>query len=365
MLLPLHANPSLDGRLVAFRISNGALAQKELPTRMKLLDWGTNQTIKGPVIVDAETVRQLSVNQAKNGYDRVAIDFNHQTVPGSEEYEKLIKHRGSIDPLPVAGYGTPVVIPGDGLYLENIEWTPAGREAALNYHDLSPTPLLNKKGEVVFLHSVALCRQGAVDGLSFFNASLLNLKPMATDNTTPNSAVDFRSLLVSILQKLGVSIPDGASDSDIASMVDQYKAPEAPKGGDKKKGEDEDGGDAPPTTMTAGEQFLFKQIQALRGDREVDAKNALVVRASQEGKVIPLGADEIKATPLAVLQVLVDKLPATVPTVPAQRGNGGGEQPVTLSAEEKAVIKNLGISEEAYLKDKKANPLPADRRATI
>jgi phage I-like protein len=364
LLTTLHAQPPFAGRLVALRISNGARDQKDLPTRLKLLNWGVNQTVKGPVTVGKESAKSLAVNQAKQGYDRVAIDFNHQTVPGSEEYQKIIKLRGSIDPLPVAGYGTPVVIPGDGLYLENIEWTPSGQENARNYHDLSPTPLLNKQGEVVFLHSVALCRQGAVDGLTFFNASLLHLTTMDNDTTTTpppsNSGVDYKGLLISILQKLGVAVPDGASDADIAGMVDQFKAP-APTPPTTKK----DGPASPeapdPTTMTPGERFIFSQLQKLQADRDGDAKHTLILRASQEGKVIPLGAEEIKATPLSVLQVMVDKLPpGTVPTQ-SHRGNGaapaGGTPPLTtLTAGEKEMCLNLGITEESFLKEKQKNP---------
>lgn len=340
MLIPLHANLQLAGNLVALRISNGAIAGETLPGRLKLLKWGVNETVKGPVTVGPETVRQLSANQAKRGYDRVAIDYNHQTVPGSEEHDRIVKQRGSIDPLPVAGYGTPVVIPNDGLYLENIEWTPSGLDSARNYSDLSPTPQLNDKGEVVFLHSVALCRQGAVNGLTFFNSSFLkSLTTPSMDNpTTTSSAINFRDLFVTLLKKLGLTVPDGASDSDIAGLVDQFKAPEVKK--DEK---------VEPMSVEA-------RLAKLETDRAEEAKTNLVLVASSQGKVIPLTPEAIKVIPLAILKELVDKLPAgTVPLVAGQRP-AASTQVTTLTAEEKETCRLLHIDEAKFLKDKQADP---------
>jgi phage I-like protein len=257
---------------------------------------------------------------------------------------------------------SPLVIPGDGLYLENIEWTPEGEAHARNYHDLSPAPVPNKKGVVVMLHSVALCPQGAVDGLSFYSNSFI--KPLNTmDSTTSdNSAVDYKGLLISILQKLGCDVPDGASDSDIAGMVDQYKTPPpAPKTGDKKGDAPPAKGDAPPdpTTMSVNERFLLGEIQKLSAGNEKGAKAALVLRASQEGKVIPLGAKEIDATPLNVLEVLVEKTPATVPLDSRRPAGATTVTPaaaLTLTADEKQLCVNLSIKEEDYLKEKQKDP---------
>lgn len=347
MLRPLHANPndltSLKGSLVSFRISNGAMAAKELPKRLKLLNWGVNETVKGPVTVGAQTVAQLSANQAKLGYDRIALDFNHQSVPGSDTFKP--------DPVEVAAYGTPVVIPNDGLYLENIEWTPAGEKYASNYHDLSPTPKLDAQGEVVFLHSVALCRQGAVKDLSFYNASFLKPlnTPMETQPTTPmatpaapasTNAPDYRGLLIALLGKLGCNIPDTATDADIGTMVDQFKAPAPPAA---PAGKEKEAPAAPATPMS---------VEARLDKMERD--NLLLLAANQ-GKVVPLSASEIDATPVAVLRGMIEKLPAgAVPTSSRQGGNPARPEVkgkiTTLTAEQQKIARNLQISEEKYLK---------------
>ena len=330
---------ALRGQLLSFRIANGALTVKELPTRLKLLNWGVNETVKGPVTVGPQTLARLAANQARLGYDRVQIDFNHQTVPGSETWQA--------DPVEVAGYGTPVVIPHDGLYLVDIEWTPAGKKYAVNYHDLSPTPKLDDCGEVVFLHSVALCRQGAVHDLTFYNASFLQPQtrpqpPM--ENTTPTAApqgeaVDNRGLLVALLQKLGVTLPDTATDADIATMVDQFKAL-APAADDP---DDDRRSNAAPT-RPLGVETRIDQIE----------KDGLLTLAATQGKVIPLNAEEIRTTPIAVLRAMIDRLPVgTVPLAARQGGNPARpNEPgrvASLNAAQKLIVKNLNLSEEKYL----------------
>jgi phage I-like protein len=329
---------TLRGQLLSFRIANGALEVKGLPTRLKLLNWGVNETVKGPITVGAQTLRRLAVNQARLGYDRIQIDFNHQTVPGSETYQA--------DPVEVAGYGTPVVIPDDGLYLVDIEWTPAGKKYAANYHDLSPTPKLDDKGEVVFLHSVALCRQGAVRDLTFYNASFLQpqASPSPMENTTPTAApqgdaVDYRGLLVALLEKLGVNIPDTATDADIATMVDQFKAP-ASDDADPDANGFVDSTPARPL----GVEARIDQIE----------KDGLLTLAATQGKVVPLNAEEIRATPITVLRSMIDRLPAgAVPLATRQGGNPakshGPGRVTALTAAQKLIVKNLNVSEEKYL----------------
>jgi phage I-like protein len=339
-------------RLVTLKISNGGINSDELPTRLKLLNWGNNGSIKGPVKVGADTLRDLAANQKETGFDRVALDFVHQTVEGSDTYQK--------DPVEVAAYGTPEIVPNDGLYLTDLEWTPAGKKYASNYHDLSPTIKLNANGQVVFIHSAALCRQGAVEGLHFFNVPLplKHHTPTSMADPTTDNTVDYKGLLVSLLQKLGVTVADGASDADVASAVDQYKAPTPPPAA--KKDTPAAGGAAEVTPMSV--EAIGKIIdQRLQANNETNERSALITLATSQGKVIPLSAAQVAATPVDVLRTLVDKAPATVPLtqLTAAGGAAPGGQLVALSAQEKEVCKILGVPEEAY---RKSNP--AEVRAT-
>ena len=134
---------------------------RDLPTRIKLLSWGVNPSTEGDVIVDDRTVAAFASMQHKIGRERAPLDFEHNTVPGTPEYER------SQEPRPIAAMGTPVVIPGEGVFLEQLSYTTTGETTARDFEDVSAAPLLNKSRVVVGLHSAALTRTGAVYGAHF------------------------------------------------------------------------------------------------------------------------------------------------------------------------------------------------------
>ena len=145
-------------------INNQALKKKALPTKLKVLAWGKNETNDGDVFLNADSVRVFEAYQIKAGRDKsVPIDFDHSTVKGSKEYVQG-------QPKAIAGYGDPVIVEGDGLYLYNIEWTDIGEKFARNYKDLSPAAVLDRQGVLLGLDSVALTPTGAVRDLNFFSA---------------------------------------------------------------------------------------------------------------------------------------------------------------------------------------------------
>ena len=145
-------------------IDNHALDSKSLPKKLKILNWGENVTNDGSVFLNDKTMDVFIENQLKTGRDKsVAIDFDHNTVVGSKEYIKG-------EPKKIAGYGDPEIVAGDGLYLNNIEWTPLGEENARNYKDLSPAAIVKNDGTVIGLDSVGLTPHGAVYNLSFYSA---------------------------------------------------------------------------------------------------------------------------------------------------------------------------------------------------
>lgn len=150
--------------LTALRaISNAALKGDKLPERIKIFNWGDNPSIKGNFRAGDKTAQLLHTNQRSLGFERVAIDYNHCTVEGSPEFVKG-------QPKAIFGYGRPHCIPGDGVYLEEITWTPLGAEHARNYEDLSPAAG-NASGEIDFIHSVALTPNGCLHDVTFFSAS--------------------------------------------------------------------------------------------------------------------------------------------------------------------------------------------------
>ena len=135
-----------------------------LPKRLRLLKWGVNPSTEGRVIVNETTLAGFAAFQRERGREEVPLDFEHATVPGTPEFNR------TNEPRPIAAMGRPVVLAGDGLYLDNLTWTETGRAMLLHFKDLSAAPWLNSAGVVLGLHSGALCRAGAVPGIHAFAA---------------------------------------------------------------------------------------------------------------------------------------------------------------------------------------------------
>lgn len=155
-------------KLEIFRIENAnplAGATGALPNRFKVLGWGANPNTKGrPLIVSTKTVQALPALQRARGHQKVALDFEHNTVPGSKAYKE------SQEPRAVASFNTLEVVEGEGVFFNVDRWTPEGAKGAPNFQDISPAVEMDDQGHVVFIHSAGLCRNGSVYDLEFFNA---------------------------------------------------------------------------------------------------------------------------------------------------------------------------------------------------
>ena len=139
----------------------GSAAALPLPTRVKLLGWGKNETSEGLVIVDELTARVFAANQRAIGRERVAVDYEHNTVPGTPEYKR------TSEPRPVAGHSALVCVPGEGIFAEAITYTATGQNHAKNYEDVSLAPYLDSDNRVIAAHSFGLTHTGAAYGIHF------------------------------------------------------------------------------------------------------------------------------------------------------------------------------------------------------
>lgn len=148
----------------------------DLPPRINVAPWGTHNTSKGRVVINETTARELPVNQKRAQYDRVALDFEHNTIPDSQTY------RG--EPAKIAAMATPSVVPGEGIIFDALDWTPEGREYIGNNHycDISPALQFNPQDEAILIHSAAVCRMGAIPGLTFFSTNPLVESAIVSDD---------------------------------------------------------------------------------------------------------------------------------------------------------------------------------------
>jgi phage I-like protein len=299
-----------------------------LPRRLLVLPWGESQALDGsPVIVDDLTLSVFAANMAKARADEIALDFQHGTHLADSKPEPQ-------GPVKVAAYGTCEVVSGEGIYFCPTVWTPEGEESftGRHYRDLSPTPFRDDAGRVVALHSIALCRMGQIAGLHAFGAPVTaGATPLSTDATTMDpeqSDLDFRSLLISLL---GLNA-ETATDEDIVSAAQAKAAGEAEAMAVPEK----------PATPCAADPMAAR-FDAL--EREL-----IVTQATSAGKIIPLAADAIAALTPAQLRATVAAIEPTVPLKGSTPANEVTPGPKPLSADEKEVCRQLGISEEQFRK---------------
>ncbi|WP_395737423.1 phage protease [Prosthecobacter sp.] len=303
-----------DERLLCLRANapqfDPAKGADGLPQRMLVLGWGEHATTQGKVIVDDATMRQLAdYNRAKN-WDRIAVDFEHSSVPGSPTYKG--------EPVKVAGYGKLELVPNEGIYLLMSSWTPEGKEFAAggHYGDLSPVVKCNEKDEVIGLHSVALCRHGATPGLVFLSATAPGKSeatpPSATHPSNTMKPEDFQKALAKAL-----GLPDTASAEDIlAALTAKLEAKDAAtdkaESGDMK---------ALSASLAEIKGLLKQQSDTIKAQDErikllssgVDnSERATILReAAAAGKQVPPSA--AKNLGVADLKLLCAELPVTVP----------------------------------------------------
>lgn len=330
-------------------VSNGALSAPELPTRLKVLPWGESESTKGRVVVGLETLSALPAMQRTLGFERVALDWEHGTVPGTTAYKE------SAEPRSVAAYGTVCVVEGEGLFLDNLVWTPEGKAKAMNFEDLSPAVKQNKAGEVLFCHSVALTRHGAIYDLQFFSVSapvqneqkedpemkeemlkLLGLTPEATPEEIA-AAIEKMAALLKMLASLtpeAVTAMSALSAADVTQKLTVLSAVS-------------DSGTATISDLVRKVGSIESQLLTFSAEKSASERGALQSRAAREGKVIPLSAEQIAAMDLIVLSSLVEKLPVTVPmdqrTVPSVVMHSAETDNAVMRAE---IAKNCGLKVE-------------------
>lgn len=295
----------VNARILAYRISNEALAAKELPRRLKFADWGDMAGVKGARIrVNSHTAAVLPARQRTEGWDRIALDYEHNCLRGTPEYER------SQEPRAVAAYGVVQCVPGDGLYLDELSWTPHGEKFAKEYCDLSPAPVQLGDGTIVGVHSVALCRHGAIDGLSFYSVEL----------PSKETDMDWRKWLLGFIgkgddtkdedlqkgfgEKIVVMCAEaaGAVKAELGKRVEILEAAVklAPAG-------------ETVTALSAEVATLKTQIADYKGEIAKRDRQDLLSQAAREGKVVALSAEAIGKLSIEELREHIEKTAVTVP----------------------------------------------------
>lgn len=151
-------------------VSFNAVRQGEpLPSRLKILPWGDTRTTDGDLMrVNAQSVALLPQTQREMNWPHAHIDIEHASIPGTQLF-KLAAANGSFPAI--LGWGTPRVVPDEGLFVEDIVWTPESKRA-YEFPDLSGVVKHLADGTVVGLHSFAFCCHGKAEGVTAYSALL-------------------------------------------------------------------------------------------------------------------------------------------------------------------------------------------------
>jgi len=310
-----------------------------LPDRLKILPWGTSDTRYGKITVGPITLAALPANQAAAKFDHVAIDYQHNSVPGTKFYVG--------EPVRLAArMATPEVIEGEGLFLSAIDWL-ADVETLKSYPDLSACVKTDKAGNVTFLHSCAAARQGEVDGITL---------PLAADPfnnviNTDEDSMDFKNLLIAIL-----GLTATATDAEIEAAAKKFGEAES----DETRSSANEGSDA--KTLAAAIETALKplsaEISTLKNADVARERQMIITLAAHEGKVIPASAlpdkDGKGGLDNTALKALCAELPVTVPVDRRTPLSGPlhtlSASPLGAGGDEK-IRQSMGISKERW--DKK------------
>lgn len=275
----------------------------KLPRRIKVLNWGDNPNCHGRR-VNVGPLFAKCLSAAVYPYRQVALDFEHNTFPGTAAYKE------SREPRPVAGFGSIEVVEGRGVYLTMSSWTPEGERMAVNYADVSAGAVTDKDGNVVAVSSVALCRAGAVDGMDFVEAPLSGgvssaLSGIINNNNQEGRAMDFKALLIKSLG-LGDDATDEAIQAALAKALER-------KPDENQEARQAAMSAAVKAAVAEAVKPIQEQVAALSAAAVAHEKRDLVAEAAREGKVVALSADALAKLSVEDLKATIAKTAVTVP----------------------------------------------------
>ena len=322
----------------------------QLPRRIKILNWGDNPNCHGKR-VNVGPLFVKCLNAAEYPYRKVALDFEHNTFPGTAAYKE------SKEPRPVAGFGTIEAVEGEGVFITMSSWTPEGEKMAVNFADVSAGAVTDKEGNLIAVASVALCRAGAVDGMDFVEAPLSGsvssalsgiinnqvgrASPAIRTNQKGQQAMDYKALLLKLLG-LGEDATDEAIQAALAKAAEK-----------KPTQEDKDAALSAAVKEAVAEAMkpIEEKVAALSAAAVAHEKADLVAEAAREGKVIALGADALEKLSVADLKATIAKTAVTVPLAAKTPANikenkTDGEVP----EEFRQIALNCGVDPEIFKK---------------
>lgn len=309
--MPKAAPTASSLTLHTFRVTGlDASGGSPFPRRLVICPPGNSDARgRGKVIVSADTFDGLSDRQGKMKLGmRLALDAEHCTVEGTPAY------LAAKEPRAVLAWATLTGSVEEGVVYDNLEPTPLGLEAWANqqYQDISPAVFRRADGTVLAIHSAALCRHGEIDGLTITAAAAgPRLAPffaaLSANSSTPSDSMKPTPELIALLTALGITL---AADADESTMTAALKDAMDKVKDTAKTEAAEPNEPAAMSAINTQLTTLSAEVKKLGDERDGLQRAELMRQAAADGKVIPLSAEILKVTPLAVLTEIVSKAPA-------------------------------------------------------
>lgn len=305
--------------------------------------------------IDA-AIAQRIIDNLSGRKNRMVIDYEHQTLNAAKNGQ----------PAPAAGWINPQSLEwrdGEGLFVTDYEWTPPAKQYIDNkqYAFLSPVfPYNNKTGAVAGLLHVGLVNDAGIDGMAEVVATKFNHEPHQQEIPMDK-----------LLKLLGLKDDAGedevlaackALQDQVASHEQQMAALKAQHGEQVAALKADATGDVDPAKYVPVSVFedLKTEVVALKASAQNSEVDDLVSKGLADGKLLPAQESWAKdlgtKTGVAALKSYLDATPAIAALKGQQTaGRKNDDGTITLSDEQIAVCKQLGIDQDDYIKTLEAH----------
>jgi phage I-like protein len=323
----------------------------------------------GKWYIDGEIAARL-IAVATSAKNDVVVDYEHQTL--------LTEKNGQPAPASAWFHGAEMQWREDsGLWIKP-RWTKRAQEYIDNgeYKYLSSVfPYDKKTGIPLYIHSVGLTNRAGLDGMEpLTNLTAADLNPSASlEHKTPEQEQPMNEIIIAILKALGIDIEKGKDPTD-----DQLKTAQAALTAMIEKSGKVDGLETEVAALKAGNgngevnlseyvpaatyNALVTEMATLKAGSDTDTAERLIDDARKQGKVMAKEEDYLnsfaKQQGVAALKAMLESRPV-IANLQQQQGDTRQQQQeqnrgeVTLTAEDKAVLKATGMTAEEFLKSKK------------
>ena len=312
-----------------------SVGEGKLPTRMKILNLVENPNSQGKKAAVGKRLIQ-AMTEPTYPFHEIALDYEHNTCPGTTEYQR------TQEPRPIAAFLRVDVVEGAGVFVNVERWTPDGEKNAQHYCDLSAVPLMDADGNVTSIISVALSRAGAVPDITFSQAALAAMAVIT--NPKGNTQMTHREMLIGLL-----GLEADATDEAIAAAYNAAREKDAAKPDEPVK---EEAKQVEESAALSAIKVLASQFADMGARLDSHEKERIIAAATAEGKVVALSAEIVSKLSLDDLRKHCQELPKSVPLVGLTPVKVAENKTVELSATELEVAKSLGLTAEEYAKEK-------------